>query len=215
MMFCLVIYSCSSRENLNSIEYQKIWSKNILSIEFTKSDTIPFFADTLIGTTPERLIFIAKDEFDESELLGIPSSFKEWLNPLKIDRQRFVLSFEVKKVSQNWLCVKNSYSSSFNEFLWIPIYESKEYEIITWNEFLLSLEKIITVQGNSINNLRTSPSLDSNIINKPNIDCLRINRIFEDVWLEVAYTNYCGDFRYEKIGYIMWKDENNNLLIKF
>lgn len=215
MIFCLVFYSCSSADSSKRIEYQKIWSENILSIEFTKSDTIPFYSDTLTGSKPEKIVFISKDQFRESKLRGMGSSLKEWLHPLKIDKRKFVLNFEVKKVNENWLCVKNTYSSSIKELLWIPVYESKNYDIITWKEFLLSLEKITSFQGDFLENLRRSPSLDANIINRPNIDCLRIERIIDNVWLEVAYTSSCTDFNYENLGYIMWRDSDNNLLMKF
>jgi len=215
LIFYFLFYSCSSGENSKIIEYQKIWSNNILSIEFTESDTVPFYSDTSAGSIPKKVVFLSMEEFEESELLGIPSSLKEWINPLKFDKRKFVLNFETKKVNEDWLCLKNSYSSSNKEFLWIPYHETINYDILSWQEFLMSLEEVKMFHGDLLENLRTSPSLEAKIINKPNIACLRIERIINEVWLEVAYTSYCEDLNYENIGYLMWTDTDNNLLLKF
>src|SRR5690606_3616372 len=124
----------------------KIWSDQILAVEFIHTDTILFYKDTLKPSVPKSIIFVASNDFKDSKILNFRESLKDWLHPLQYSRDLYSLYFEMAVVSEQWIKVKNG-TLNRDEFLWIPRNELSKYKTITWSDFLMGQDMLIPVEG--------------------------------------------------------------------
>ena len=204
--------SCRDADDSNSSSQLKIWSDEILAIEFLENDTIPFFLDTHSRSSPNLLIFVSDDDFEKSKILNIQN--KQWLKPLLYSNKLFSLYFEVELVNERCIQVKNGNSMN-NAFYWVPMSESSPYKIVSWPDFLLGQHDLNSLAGKKIDEFNNLPSDEAALIKAKSIDCISIRRIVEDNWLEVGVKGFCENDSFDFIGFVKWKDDNDKLLIKF
>jgi len=211
----LLLFSCKSQSSSNEVGDQKIWSSQILSIEFLKSDTINFFSDSSSKEYSYQLVFEMKQDFKKSKLVDVHSVLDSILTPLNINKEKFLIDFEVKEIDEEWLVVKN-YKKDKDErnFFWIRREDINDYSIKNWSDYLIGREGIAPNNGDWTNILKVSPSENARSVPISEIDCIIVNDVVNENWLEVDFDNFCENYDTRYRAFIKWKDSNKNILIK-
>jgi hypothetical protein len=204
--------ACEKPINEKDIKLSKIWSDSVLIIEFLEDDTILFYTDTLCREQPRVLYFNLDFPFQNSQLTS--SESEKWLAPLKYNRSKFNLSFEVKVINKNWLLIKNGIMGK-EEYLWVPRSESLHYEITSWSDFLIGQDKLTPIVGELTDALKINTNDDASDLQVKAIDCILVISVVENDWLELGIKSFCENESYNQTGYIKWKNGDNYLLVEF